>query len=549
MFWTSSALWASLCLIPGLQLDTCPAHLALATRQSACSAFTLQNATDVSHYETTYYAPNSRVNISNSWESIDVDDLPGFCRVELVIITNSTAEGSGEASTEVWLPDDWNGRYLAIGNGGFAGGVNIAELSAIAIPQGFVGVSTDTGHKSSIADAKWAGPGNNNAIVDWGWRAMHLSVVVGKEVVKQYYGEAQNTSYYMGCSTGGRQGLKEVQMFPEDFDGVIVGSPANWQTRIQDWSVHMNLNVQPNTSARFIPESVWVDVIHPEVLRQCDAIDGLADGIINDPRFCDFRPETLTCRPGQNESTCLTLAQLGAVHRIYTDYYEFNQEWINGRYYPGGETEYPLGLVGKPFIGGQEWFQYFVLNDTQWKLEQYNASLIRLADGIDPGQANAIDRNLTAFAGPGHNGKLLQYVGWADQLISPGNSIHYYESVYAFTRAYTDLDINDFYRLFTVPGMNHCHSGYSANAFGGVQQASGGMPPLSLSPENNVLAAMVQWVEEGVAPTSFVAVHYNDNNVEDGVAFTRPLCQYPTSLRYTGGNETDAGSFECGDSI
>ncbi|EED82141.1 feruloyl esterase-like protein [Postia placenta Mad-698-R] len=518
--------------------------------QSGCLSFTLGDLSNVTLSRATYYAANTTVNSTNLWQSIDVDNLPAFCRLELSITTNSTADSS--CVTEIWLPDSWNGRILTVGNGGYAGGgASLTCSSSFAV----AGISTDTGHSSTATDGTWGGPHNDNTIVDWGWRAMHLSVVVGKEVVKQYYGEAQNTSYYMGCSTGNLDALlklKEVQMFPEDFDGVIVGSPANWQTRIQDWSVHMNLNVQPNTSARFIPESVWVDVIHPEVLRQCDAIDGLADGIINDPRFCDFRPETLTCRPGQNESTCLTLAQLGAVHRIYTDYYEFNQEWINGRYYPGGETEYPLGLVGKPFIGGQEWFQYFVLNDTQWKLEQYNASLIRLADGIDPGQANAIDRNLTAFAGPGHNGKLLQYVGWADQLISPGNSIHYYESVYAFTRAYTDLDINDFYRLFTVPGMNHWYvdiSGYSANAFGGVQQASGGMPPLSLSPENNVLAAMVQWVEEGVAPTSFVAVHYNDNNVEDGVAFTRPLCQYPTSLRYTGGNETDAGSFECGDSI
>ncbi|EED79835.1 feruloyl esterase-like protein, partial [Postia placenta Mad-698-R] len=386
-----------------------------------------------------------------------------------------------------------------------------------------------------------------NAIVDFGWRALHLSVVTGKEIVQQYYGKTQSKSYYMGCSSGMTR-LKELQSFPEDFDGVVVGSPANWWTHLDDWQIRMSLDVQ--SPSAFINTSIWTDVIHPEVLRQCDALDGLTDGIINDPRFCAFRPETLTCRPGQSTSTCLTLPQIEAVHRIYSDYYETNQTWIFGPYYPGGEVEYPYGLVGAaPYPIGPDWFRYFITNDTTWTIDQYNASLVWLSDEINPGQCNAIERNLTSFAGPGHNGKLLQYVGWADQLISPGNSIHYYESVYAFTRAYTDLDINDFYRLFTVPGMNHWYSGYSANAFGGVQQASAGMPPLSLSPENNVLAAMVQWVEEGVAPTSFVAVHYNDNNVEDGVAFTRPLCQYPTSLRYTGGNETDAGSFECGDSI
>jgi len=272
----------------------------------------------------------------------------------------------------------------------------------------------------------------------------------------------------------------------------------------------------------------------------------LTDGIINDPRFCYFRPETLACRPGQDTSSCLTLPQIEAVNRIYTDYYEANQTWIFGSYYPGGELAYPSGLVAAdPFSISVDWFRYFVLNDTAWTVDQYDPSVIAVAEEINPGQANAIEYNITAFAGQSHNGKILHYVGWADQLISPGNSLHYYEGVSAFMNSATDLGIDDYYRLFTVPGMNHCAGGYGANAFGAVQQSSSGMPPLSLAPEYNVLAAIVQWVEGGIAPSSLTAVYWNDNNVTNGVGFTRPLCQYPKTLRYNGGNQTSADGFTC----
>ncbi|KAI0649165.1 feruloyl esterase-like protein [Trametes meyenii] len=492
----------------------------------------------------THYAAQSPVNISNVYSSIDVSNLPAFCRVELVITTNATAGST--ALTEVWLPDDWNGRVLTVGNGGLAGGVTVTELGHVAVPQGFAGISTNTGHDGTTDDGDWAGPHNDNAIVDWGWRALHLSVLAGKEIVERYYGTSANTSYYLGCSTGGRQGLKEVQDFPDDFDGVVVGSPANWQTHLQAWSIHMNLNTQPSTSPNFITEDMWNNVLAPEVMRQCDALDGLTDGIINDPRMCSFRPETLTCRPGQNASTCLTASQINALHRIYADYYEADQTYVFGGYYPGGETEYYKGLVGKKqFDIGKNYFGFMVLNDTDFKIHDYDAKVLAKADKINPGQANAINTNLTAFAGPSHNGKLLQYVGWADQLISPGNSIHYYETVHQFTLANTTMDIDDYYRLFLVPGMNHCHGGFAANAFGSVEQASNNNPPISFDPEHNILAAMVRWVEEGVAPDTILAANYKDNDAANGVSFTRPLCRYPSTIRYRGGDPNSADSFEC----
>ncbi|KAH9917041.1 feruloyl esterase-like protein [Fomitopsis serialis] len=520
--------------------------------ETSCESFALQDILGVNLINARYYEANSTVNITTNMSSIDAANLPAFCRVQLLVTTNATANST--CYTEVWLPDEWTGRYLTVGDGGFAGGVNVGELALLAVAQGFAGVSTDTGHVSTEGSGSWA-LNDDNAIIDWGWRALHLSIVAGKEIVKQYYGQDLNKSYYIGCSTVSicltLHSLKEVQSFPDDFDGVIVGSPANRQTYLQDWGVRMSLNVLPVGSPQFINASTWEDVIHPEVLKQCDALDGLADGIINDPRICNFRPETLTCRPGQDTATCLTLPQIDALHKIYSDYYEANQTYIFGPYYPGGEAAFPDGLVGNETLSiALDWFRNFVTNDSQWTIDQYNPSLIALAEEINPGQANAVSPNLTAFAGSGRNGKLLQYVGWADQLISPSNSIHYYESVHAFMISETDMETADFYRLYTVPGMNHwlayrAQNGYGANAFGSVEQASTGLPPLSYDPEHNILAAMVRWVEDDIAPTTLNAVYYNDNQASNGIGFVRPICQYPQMLRYNGGNQSSPDGFDC----
>ncbi|KAI0764610.1 feruloyl esterase-like protein [Trametes elegans] len=522
--------------------------------KAACTDFSPRDIPGVSVAATTHFPAHARVDISNLFSSVNTTDLPAFCRVELVITTNATA--GSFANTEVWLPDDWNSRILTIGNGGFGGGVTVSDLAGVALPQGFAGVSTNTGHNSTAVDGRWAGPHNDNAIIDWGWRAVHLSVLAGKEVTKQYYRASPRKSYYIGCSTGGRQGLKEIQLFPDSFDGIVVGSPANWMTHLQPWSIHMNLNVLPANSSRFIHADTWMNVIGPEVMRQCDALDGLKDGIINDPRACSFRPETLTCRPGQNTSTCLTPDQISALHRIYADYYEADQTYVFGGYQPGGEDAYPSGLVGSPpFALPGDWFRFFLLNDTAWTMDDYNASVITLGDKIDPGQSNAITPNLTSFVGKPHHGKVLHYVGWADQLISPGNSVHYYETVHEFTLGNTTMDVDDFYRLFTVPGMNHwCASipyrckvthgsagGQAANAFGSVSQA----PPLSFDPEHNILSALLRWVEDGIAPSTITGVKYRNDVPGNGVEFTRPLCKYPLTVRFHGGDPNSAHSFEC----
>ncbi|EIW55264.1 feruloyl esterase-like protein [Trametes versicolor FP-101664 SS1] len=510
----------------------------------ACLGFSPRDLPGVTVAQRTYYPANATVQISNDYIGIASSNLPAFCRLQLVITTNTTA-GSG-AETEVWLPDEWNARMLTVGSGGLAGGADVLALGTRAVSRGFAGVSTNGGHNSAATDGSWGGPHDDNAIVDWAWRAVHLSVLAGKEIVKQFYNEAPKKSYYLGCSTGGRQGLKEIQLFPDSFDGAVVGSPANWLSRLTSWGVYLARLVEPATSSRFIPQEVWTGVITPEVMKQCDALDGVSDRVINDPRLCNFRPETLACRPSQDPSTCLNADQIAALRHIYADYYE-DGAYVFGGFNPGGEDVYfSTYFQAGPSPLPTGWLEYMVLNDTEWTIDQYNSSVYKIADKINPGDANAIDPDLRAFAAPPRNGKVLHYVGLTDDVISPRNSFHYYDTVRAHVARSGPggLDVDDFYRLFPVPGMNHCtvltSGGHGANAFGGVSQ-----PPVAPDAAHDILAALLRWVEHGVAPTTIVATKFRNDTLSEGVAFTRPLCKHPLVVRYRGGDPDEAGSFEC----
>ncbi|KII92403.1 hypothetical protein PLICRDRAFT_133973 [Plicaturopsis crispa FD-325 SS-3] len=510
--------------------------------KSRCSSFKLSNLSDTALTAATYYAHGDLVNLTSSGGYVTSNDLVSFCRLQLTITTNSTANSS--AHTELWLPDAWNSRLLGVGNGGFSGGVVYSSLSYEGIQNGFASFSTDTGHTSSSSDGSWA-LGNPNAIVDFGTRAMHMSLVSAKEITRQFYGEAAHHSYYLGCSTGGRQGLKEIQTHPESFDGVVVGAPANWMSHLLPWEIKARLNVEPVNSSRWITASQW-SAIHDEVLKQCDAVDGVSDGIISNPRQCNFRPEALTCRPSANTSACLNLDQLAALHKIYRDYVEANNTWIFSRYEPGGELVYSsaAGVFGPTvFQIGIDYYRYLVLNDSSWDPSTLDYATIQKGIEVNPGQMDAVSPNITGFASRG--GKLLHYVGWADQLIAPGNSLLYYESVVANTLHSSTLDPDSFYRLFTVPGMIHCSGGDGANAFGGTGQAAYGMPPGRADASHDIMRAMVKWVEHDTAPKELIATKYNGDNATLGTAFTRKLCMYPKNAVFRGGDNTTADSFEC----
>ena len=253
---------------------------------------------------------------------IPASGLPALC----VISVNVSSSPTSSYTFGLFLPTEtWNQRFLTIGDGGFAGGINWLDMGA-GVQYGFATVSSNLGHNSTSADGTWA-YGNQEAIIDWGYRALQGSIVLSKQITSAFYGSEIAYSYYSGCSTGGRQGLKEVEMFPDEFDGVMAGAPAWWTAHLQTWTVKLGMYNLPNTTDYHIPVSLF-PVVGAEVLRQCDGVDGLVDGIISTPEACMFRPETLLCTPTSNQSTCLTSPQIDTLYHIYNDYVDTNQTFV-----------------------------------------------------------------------------------------------------------------------------------------------------------------------------------------------------------------------------
>ncbi|KAI5478525.1 feruloyl esterase-like protein [Pseudohyphozyma bogoriensis] len=496
-----------------------------ADRRSQCINFKPSAVDDVAIVGVTYYELGDLVNLTSYGGTVDSTSLDPFCRIQMWITTNSTT-GNGAAS-ELWLPDDWNSRLVGFGNGGWSGGPVYSSLSYDGANRGFAAFSTNTGHNSTSLDGSWA-PGNPNAVVDFGWRAMHMTTVAAKNLTEQYYGDAPKKNYYLGCSTGGRQGIKEMTRFPDDFDGVVIGSPANKMAGLLPWEIRQDLAMLPVNSSSWITTDMWT----------------VLDGVINNPPSCNFRPQTLTCRPKQDPSTCLNLDQLAALETIYTDYYN-GDEYIFASYEPGGELLYPVSglLTPTPFGIATSYYPNFILNTT-WDYTTLNFSTIQQGFDINPGNMDTDGGDLLDFFNGG--GKLLHYVGWSDELIAPRNSIRFYDEVSAYTTANSNLTVDDVYKLYTVPGMGHCSSGAGANAFGGEGQRAKGMPPLvEDSPKYDILMAMVDWIEQDTAPDYLIAASYVKNNATLGTQYTRKLCPYPQQGKFTGTDNTTYTSFEC----
>ena len=314
-------------------------------------------------------------------------------------------------------------------------------------------MSTDTGHSSLSSDGTWALNAPEKR-TDFGYRAMHGSVALAKSIVASYYGSNATYNYYSGCSTGGRQGLKEIEMFPDDFHGALIGAPAWWTSHLQTWTVKVALYNLPTTASHHIPAALF-SVIGREVLKQCDHQDGLVDTIVSDPRSCHFMPETLLCRPSTlNATECLTAEQIGTLYHIYNDYVETNQTFVFPHLEIGSEAQWSVLLGGTaPSHLGTQYVQDFLLNDPNWSFYDFNYTIMELADKLQPGNASANDFDLSPFQKRG--GKLLHYHGLADALIPTGSSDYYYKNVYK-TLVPQGIELDSWYRYFLVPGMQHC---------------------------------------------------------------------------------------------
>jgi feruloyl esterase len=340
-----------------------------------------------------------------------------------------------------------------------------------------------------------------------------------KAVAVKHYGSAPRLSYWNGCSTGGRQGLKEAQKFPEDYDGIIAGAPANFMTHLSTHALWVAQATLKNP-ASLIPREKYA-AIHKAVLDACDALDGVKDGVLEDPGRCRFDPKTIQC-PAVDEPICLTAPQVEAARRIYAP---ATNPRTGAEIFPGMALGSEMGWA--PLAGGpgpltisNDHYRFIVFKNPAWDYQTLDFDKdVALADRLDDGVMNATDPNLKAFFRRG--GRLLMYHGWVDQLIAPRNSINYYESV---AKAQGGPEhAADSIRLFMVPGMAHCAGGDGTSAF-------------------DSLTALEQWVEQKKTPPQIIASHMT-NGVADR---TRPLCPYPTVAAYKGAGDTnDAANFTC----
>ena len=434
--------------------------------------------------------------------------LGDFCRVAATL----TPTSDSDIKIEVWLPSaNWNGKFQAVGNGGWAGVISYAAM-AEAVRAGYASASTDTGH---VGGRGTFALGHPEKLIDFAWRSEHEMAVKGKAVVQAFYGSGPRFSYWNGCSTGGRQGLKMAQMFPEDYDGIIAGAPAN-RTAISLWIAHAVLK----DPARYIPPAKY-PVIHKAAVNACDAGDGLKDGLISDPRSCKFDPKVLQCSAGDGPD-CLTGPQVEAARKIYSPAVNPRTgEEMFASLVPGTELGWGVQAQGpEPSANIYDQYRYVVFKDPNWDWKTFDFDR-DVARGNLPENLimNATDPNMDRFFARG--GKLLMYHGWSDPNVPAVNTVNYFEQVAG--RLGGADKAADRVRLFLAPGMGHCRGGEGPNVF-------------------DTVGALEQWVEHGKAPAQLLATHSTNGKVDR----SRPLCPHPQVAAYKGtGSIDDAENFVC----
>ena len=442
--------------------------------------------------------------------------LPEFCRVMATLAPSSDSH----IEMELWLPaQNWNGNFLAVGNGGWAGNIVINDI-ATGLSKGYAAASNDTGHQ----DAGAAFATHPEKVIDFGYRAMHEMTVRSKAIVQAFYNRAPQLSYYQGCSTGGRQGLMEAQRYPDDFDAIVVGAPVNNQVRLNVSQTALQVEMLKDPS-RIVPPNK-VTLFANAVMTACDANDGVKDNIISDPLTCKFDPGTLMCKAG-DAADCLTAPQVASARQLYSPVKSKKGETVYPGRMPGVEAGWAAriptaGTPMNPLWGDMP--RYVGHRDANWDVMSFDldtdlALALKNASFIE-----STDPDLAKFRARG--GKLLLWHGWADPGPSPQNTINYYSEVAKTLGGKQD----DWMRMFFLPGVGHCGGGI------GPDQA-------------DFLGALERWRETGTAPAQIVASR-NPNPGRGGLTslgkMSRPLCPYPQVAKYKGtGSTDDAANFVC----
>ncbi|KAA8633048.1 hypothetical protein SMACR_01436 [Sordaria macrospora] len=496
-----------------------------------------------------------------------IDLLPALCAVTVKVTNTSDFPDKPVSSYRVglFLPTmtNWNSRILTVGGASFAGGINWPGMSE-GTHYGFATISTDNGHNSAGSDLSWA---TSARLYDWGYRALHGSVVVGKLLVAHYYSNSPTYSYYAGCSTGGRQGLRETQYDANSFDGALIGAPA-WDTmHLMPW-ISKIASQQLNTTANGRLRATQLSILATEVLRQCDAQDGVKDNIISQPDQCRFDISKIIC---SDPSRCLTRAQADTTSKILADYIIKDRDGQNRTVYNGftlsSEDQWSVYFGTDAALTDFDFSyeRYFLYNLSQsYTWQQYSDQVVLNSERINPGLATA-NRFSTLSSYQKRGGKIIMYHGLADGLISPRTSLAYYNATISSLQTSVPK-IRDWFRHFEVPGMQHCYFSNRFNApwdFGAPGQASqlrmlpalgtglqafgdGWSVPGHLGDAKyDVLSALVKWVEEGREVESVVATAFTED-LSGKVYRTRPVCAYPERAVWDGkGDVNVAGSWRC----
>jgi feruloyl esterase len=435
-----------------------------------------------------------------------LQELPPFCRAVLSLHPSSDSE----IGAEIWLPENWNNKLLIVGSGGWGGSIDYQGL-ATALRRGYAVGATDDGHQTSGASFILGHP---QKFIDFAYRAQHETTLEAKALIMARYARVPSHSYWQGCSGGGREGLIQAYRYPDEFDGIIAGDPAN--IRRNAWALWL-AGQSLKDPAAYIPPSKY-PMIHDAVLAACDANDGLKDGLIDEPEKCHVDFTALQCK-AQDGPDCLTARQVQTARTMISPATSRTGAVLFPRLEPGTELRWGRMAAGPdPADLFLDEYRYVVYQDPNWDWHSFDLDR-------EAAKARAVDRDLELDPrlGPfaNHGGKLLLYHGWADQQVAPGSTIEFFSSVREMSPE--PKQAGNWVRLFMAPGMAHCAGGEGPDSF-------------------DTLSALEHWVEQGQAPERIVAAHRTAGKVDR----TRPLCAYPQVARYNGsGSSDDAENFTC----
>ena len=448
---------------------------------------------------------------------------PAFCRVRAA----ATPVSGSLINIEIWLPDQWNGKLAGLGGGGFEGGYAMANLVLLKpAREGFAGVVTDAGHDRA-AIPKWAF-GQPEKIADFGHRANHIGAVVSKALAASYYGSPVKRSLFHGCSNGGRDALILAQRYPDDYDAIAVGAPANDYSGLMASFAFLGEVGREGTLGQTLPSKL--KLVTDAALARCDGLDGAKDGLIGNPAACRFDPAVLACKAGAASDSCLSPEELGAVRAVYAGTRLRSGEIVMPGLPVGSEADWTGWLTGPKAEGAAmatSFYRNFVHADDSWSPASFDldrewrtgrATVSRSIDALDP--------NLRPFLARG--GKLLVYHGWNDAAIPAGNALRYFDAM----RRAVGPRLASSTRLFMLPGVGHC---------------AGGTGPDTI----DYFSEIDRWADSGQAPEQIIATKFEKPfaafGLEPGKTLrSRPACAWPKTARYKGAGSTDdAASYVC----